>query len=37
MSERKKRSTAGDKTICLPITAGIDYDWTLDKIEAEQG
>jgi hypothetical protein len=25
MSERKKRSTAGDKTICLPIAEGIDY------------
>ena len=27
MSERKKRGTAGDKTICLPIIAeGIDYE-----------
>jgi len=26
MSERKKRGTAGDKTICLPIAEGIDYE-----------
>jgi hypothetical protein len=26
MSERKKRSTAGDKTICLPIAEGVDYE-----------
>jgi hypothetical protein len=26
MSDRKKRGTAGDKTICLPIAEGIDYD-----------
>jgi hypothetical protein len=25
MSDRKKRGTAGDKTICLPIE-GIDYE-----------
>jgi hypothetical protein len=26
MPERKKRSTARDKTICLPIAEGIDYE-----------
>lgn len=26
MAERKKRTIAGDKTICLPIAADIDYD-----------
>jgi hypothetical protein len=26
MVERKKRTTAGDKTICLPIADGIDYE-----------
>lgn len=26
MLERKKRGTAGDKTICLPIAEGIDYE-----------
>lgn len=26
MAERKQRTTAGDKTICLPMTAGIDYE-----------
>lgn len=27
----RKRTTAGDKTICLPLPAGIDYDtWILD-------
>ena len=26
MVERKKRRTAGDKTICLPIAAGINYE-----------
>ncbi len=26
MAERKKRTIAGDKTICLPIEADIDYD-----------
>jgi hypothetical protein len=26
MENRKKRGTAGDKTICLPIAAGIDYE-----------
>jgi hypothetical protein len=26
MSERKKRTIAGDKTICLPITADTDYN-----------
>ncbi len=26
MTERRKRTTAGDKTICLPIAADIDYD-----------
>ncbi len=26
MSDRKKRGTAGDKTICLPIAEGIDYE-----------
>jgi hypothetical protein len=26
MSQRKKRTTAGDKTICLPIAEGQDYD-----------
>lgn len=25
MNERKKRTTAGDKTICLPIPADVDY------------
>ena len=25
MADRKQRGTAGDKTICLPITEGIDY------------
>lgn len=26
MAERKKRTIAGDKTICLPIEAGMNYD-----------
>jgi hypothetical protein len=26
MSDHKKRGTAGDKTICLPIAEGIDYE-----------
>jgi hypothetical protein len=26
MAERKKRTIAGDKTICLPIAADIDYE-----------
>jgi hypothetical protein len=26
MVERKKRTTAGDKTICLPMAEGIDYE-----------
>ncbi len=26
MAERKKRGTAGDKTICLPIAEGIGYE-----------
>jgi hypothetical protein len=26
MKERKKRTTAGDKTICLPILAGVEYE-----------
>jgi hypothetical protein len=26
MAERKQRTTAGDKTICLPIAEGIDYE-----------
>lgn len=26
MGERAKRTTAGDKTICLPIPAGEDYE-----------
>ncbi len=26
MTSRKKRTTAGDKTICLPISAEMDYE-----------
>jgi hypothetical protein len=26
MKERKQRTTAGDKTICLPILAGVEYE-----------
>jgi hypothetical protein len=26
MAERKKRTMAGDKTICLPLEAKMDYD-----------
>lgn len=26
MTSRKKRTTAGDKTICLPLTVEVDYD-----------
>lgn len=34
MATRKKRGTAGDKTICLPIEAGIDYDSLVEDREA---
>jgi hypothetical protein len=26
MSQRKARGVAGDKTICLPIDEGVNYD-----------
>jgi protein-tyrosine phosphatase len=26
MKARKKRTTAGDKTICLPMLDGVDYE-----------
>ena len=31
MTERRKRTTAGDKTICLPIAADIDYDKLVEE------
>ena len=34
MTTRKKRGQAGDKTICLPIEDGIDYDALVEDREA---
>jgi hypothetical protein len=34
MAPRRKRGTAGDKTICLPIDAGVDYEQLVDDREA---
>jgi hypothetical protein len=34
MTARKKRGSAGDKTICLPIDEGIDYDEMVNDREA---
>ncbi|MGI0495553.1 hypothetical protein ACN4EG_27570 [Alkalinema pantanalense CENA528] len=34
MTERKKRGIAGDKTICLPLTEGTDYDELVDDTKA---
>jgi hypothetical protein len=34
MAERKKRTTAGDKTICLPIEAEIDYEQLVKDTQA---
>lgn len=36
MATRKQRGQAGDKTICLPIEAGIDYDALVEDREAYQ-
>lgn len=34
MTERKKRATAGDKTICLPLPKGIDYQEFVEDTKA---
>ena len=34
MRERKQRTTAGDKTICLPIGEGIDYEELVNNTAA---
>jgi hypothetical protein len=34
MTERKKRTTAGDQTICLPIAAELDYDKLVEDTKA---
>jgi hypothetical protein len=34
MTERKKRTIAGDKTICLPMAAEIDYDKLVEDPKA---
>jgi len=34
MTERKKRTIAGDKTICLPIAAELDYDKLVEDTKA---
>lgn len=34
MGNRKKRGKAGDKTICLPIEAGVNYDKLVEEREA---
>jgi hypothetical protein len=34
MTPRKKRGAAGDKTICLPIDEGVDYEQLLNDREA---
>ena len=31
MEKRRPRGTAGDKTICLPIDKGIDYESLVEK------
>jgi len=36
MAARKQRGQAGDKTLCLPIVAGIDYDALVEDREAYQ-
>jgi hypothetical protein len=34
MAERRKRTIAGDKTICLPIPAELDYDTWVEDTQA---
>lgn len=34
MAERRKRTTAGDKTICLPIPSELDYDSWIEDTKA---
>jgi hypothetical protein len=34
MAERKKRSTAGDKTICLPISQDVNYEQLVKQTKA---
>jgi hypothetical protein len=34
MAARKKRSTAGDKTICLPISRDVNYEQLVKDTEA---
>ena len=37
MPLRKKRGMAGDKTICLPIEEGIEYDLLLQNPDGYRG
>jgi hypothetical protein len=34
VKQRRKRGTAGDKTICLPIADGLDYSALVDDSTA---
>ncbi len=34
MAERKKRSIAGDKTLCLPIETDMEYDTLVEATKA---
>ncbi len=34
MAKRKRRGKAGDKTICLPIEEGVNYEKLVEEREA---